>query len=109
MTKVTVIRQNDSIIEVMASGHTGYAVEGEDIVCAALSSIMQTALLGLIQVAAINIDYVCVPESGELKFGIPSDIDSKQRDQANTILETMLLGISDLYQGYSDFIDLEVR
>ena len=37
-------------------GHTGYGVEGEDVVCAALSSIVQTAVLGLMGVAGLNVN-----------------------------------------------------
>ena len=45
MTSVKVVKQNDSITEVTCDGHTGYGVSGEDIVCSALSSIVQTDML----------------------------------------------------------------
>ena len=54
MTNVKVVKQNGSITEVTCDGHTGYGVEGEDIVCAALSSIVQTALLGVLSIAGVN-------------------------------------------------------
>ena len=57
MTKVFVTKQNDSIVEIECVGHTGYGVEGEDVVCAALSAIVQTAILGLKEVIKVKVDY----------------------------------------------------
>ena len=53
MTAIIVEKANGKILSVEASGHTGYAESGEDIVCAALSAIIQTAALGLTEVAKI--------------------------------------------------------
>ncbi|MDE6869521.1 MAG: ribosomal-processing cysteine protease Prp, partial [Clostridia bacterium] len=36
MTKIFVTKQNNSIVEIECEGHTGYGVQGEDIVCSAL-------------------------------------------------------------------------
>ena len=94
MTSVKVVKQNGSITEVTCDGHTGYGVSGEDIICSALSSIVQTAMLGVLSVAGVNMQFDRCDEEGYLKFTIPN---------------TMLLGISDLYQGFSDFIELEVQ
>ena len=109
MTNIKVVMQNNSIAEVICDGHTGYGVEGEDIVCAALSSIVQTALLGLLQVACVNVDYERRDDDGYLRITLPSNLSREDRHSADIILNTMLLGISDLYQGFSDFIELEVQ
>ena len=108
MTHVVVVRRNNRIVSVECTGHTGYGEEGEDIVCAALSSIVQTAALGLLQVVGVRLDYK-VGEDGYLKMSLPDDLDGKARHDCDTVLETMLLGVADLNQGYSDFIELEVK
>ena len=41
---------------VFASGHTGFAEHGEDIVCAAASAILQSAWLGLTDYAKIAVE-----------------------------------------------------
>lgn len=109
MTKITVVKQSGSIAEVTCDGHTGYGVEGEDIVCSALSSIVQTAMLGVLSVAGVNMQFERDDEKGYLKFAIPNDITREQRKICDNILDTMLLGVSDLYEGFSDFIELEVK
>ncbi|MGI6700886.1 MAG: ribosomal-processing cysteine protease Prp [Christensenellales bacterium] len=108
MTKVAIVRKDNHIVSVECSGHTGYGDKGEDIVCAALSSVIQTALLGLMQVAGIDAEYVRRDEEGYFKVTIPELNDIKRRD-ADMILDTMLAGVSDLYSSYSDYIELEVR
>lgn len=107
MTTVKLVRKNGRIHSLEAKGHTGYGEEGEDIVCAALSSIIQTALLGLLQVAGIAVSYERVDEEGYLKFTLPENLSEKELHDADVILCTMWLGISDLREGFSDFIELE--
>lgn len=106
MTKIIINRKDNHIVKVECTGHTGYAEEGEDIVCAALSSIVQTALLGLMQVAGINAEYSRSIEEGYLSISLP-DLNETMRHDADIILETMLVGVGDLYLSYSDYIELE--
>jgi len=109
---VTVIRigkKNGKIVSVECDGHTGYGVEGEDVVCAALSSIVQTAVLGLMGVAGLNVNLKRNYKDGYLSFTVPESASERERHDADVILETMLMGIADLYEGYSDFIELEVK
>lgn len=109
MTVVKVERNFGHIVAIEASGHTGFGMEGEDIVCAALSSIIQTAVLGLMSVAGLKIELERNDEDGYLKAQLPENISETDRHNADIILETMLLGIADIYESYSDFIKLEVK
>ena len=51
MTKVIVGKKEGHIVSVDCKGHSGYAPEGEDIVCAALSAVVETGGLGGLRVA----------------------------------------------------------
>lgn len=109
MTKVTVFSESGHIVAVEAEGHTGYGEQGEDIVCAALSSILQTALLGLLTVLGIEVKYDRTEgEDAKLSFSLPR-LSKDARHDADVILNTMLCGVSDLYSEYSDFIQLEMK
>lgn len=108
MTDITVKRNNGSIVEVVAEGHTGYGEAGEDIVCAAVSTLLQSALLGLLQVVGINVKFSVDEEKGSLRFTLPSVLSSEERHDADIVLNTMLCGIKDIYTEYSDYINLEV-
>ena len=109
MTKVTITKQNNKIVTVECDGHTNYGERGEDIVCAALSSVVQTALLGLLVVAGVNVDINRDDEQGYLKFSLPKTLSEQESEKCETILQTMLCGVSDLNTGFSDFIELEVK
>ena len=108
MTKVKIIKKNNNITQVVADGHTGYGVSGEDIVCAALSSIVQTAVLRLLTVAGVSADVKRDDDRGFIDCKLPTGLSDQQLHDSNIILNTMLMGISDLSQNYSDFIELEV-
>ena len=109
MTKVLISKRNNEIFEVECDGHTNYGEKGEDIVCASLSSVVQTALLGLLVVVGLEIDMKRDDDRGYLKFTLPEKLSENQKLQANAVLDTMLCGISDLNESYSDYIELEVK
>ena len=108
MTDITITRKDKHIVEVVASGHTGYGEQGEDIVCAGVSTLVQSALLGLLQVAGIAVKYTVNEEQGSLRFTLPQNLTEQERHDADVILNTMLCGLQDFYTEYSDYINLEV-
>lgn len=109
MTEIKITKKNEKIAKVVASGHTGYSKHGEDIVCAAISSIVQTAALGLLTVAQIDIGLKRDEEKGRLEMSIPAQMSDLQQVRTDTILDTMMLGLYDLFENYSDFIAIETE
>ena len=109
MTQVTVTKEDNRVVKVVCDGHTNYGVSGEDIVCSALSSIVHTALLGLLTVAKVNVTFKRNEERGYLSLELPKNMTEAEKHDASVILDTMLCGISDLREGFSDFIELEVK
>ena len=109
MTHIVITKKNGQIKSVECDGHTGYGVEGEDIVCSALSSVVQTAVLGLLLVAGVSVDLKREEARGYLKAVLPDGLSEEQSHDCQVILSTMLCGISDLHEGFSDFIELEVK
>ena len=107
MTNIKVVKKNGKIHSLTCQGHTGYGEEGEDIVCSALSSIIQTALLGLLRVVGINVTYEIQDQNGYLYFSLPEVMTKEEEHDADVILTTMWLGVMDLHEGFSDFIELE--
>lgn len=75
-------------------GHAGAAPRGEDLVCAGISSICQTALLGLLNYLNLKIDYKIA--SGYLHFKVPDFKDDEIRVGSKAILETMFLGLKNV-------------
>ena len=109
MTTIRFFKKDDFITAVECEGHTGYDVEGYDVVCAALSSIVQTVVLGLMQIAQINVEYKVREKDGYLLVKLPKEMTEVEKHDSDVILKTLLLGASDLYEGFSDYINLEVK
>ena len=109
MTNVSITKRNGEIVKVVCDGHTNYGVSGEDIVCSALSSVVQTAVLGILTVVGVNLNLKRDENRGYLSFEVPNNLTEEQSHDISVILNTMLCGISDLREGYSDFIELEVK
>jgi len=109
MIKIKVSTKENRILGIEASGHANFAGTNEaDIVCSAVSSVIQTAMLGLMQVAGVKLEYTKNDKNGYLNFNLPKKITDIQQHDAQIILNTMLCGIKDLHEGFSDFIELEV-
>lgn len=109
MTTVAFLRKGGLFVGVTAEGHADYAEHGSDIVCAAVSSVVQTAVLGLMQAAGIKVEYKVDEKRGSLSATLPENLGERQAHDADLILKTAYLGVSDLYEQFSDFINLEVK
>ena len=107
MTTVRFIRRGGVLAGVTCKGHTGYAEEGEDIVCAAVSSVVQTAVLGLMRLAGIDVEYKVDEKEGFLSATLPEKITAAQRHDADLILRTAYLGVCALDEEFSAVVNLE--
>ena len=109
MTKIVFHKQGEDFVRIESNGHTGYAESGEDIVCAAISALLQGAAPGIKDVAGVNAKYRVNEEKGSLLLELPSDLGEDKRHDCNVILGTLLASVSDIAKGYSEYIEVEVK
>lgn len=107
MTAITVFFHSGRLIGFDARGHTGYAESGEDIVCAAVSGITQTAAMGVLELAECPAEFEI--KDGRLCLRIVDSSTAQQRERAELILRTMLLGLRSVQRDYSDYLKLIER
>lgn len=100
MTTIRIFRTEGHITAVNVEGHTGYAEEGSDIVCAAVSALTQGALLGIRKVAGIRAESRV--SDGRLTFRL-----TEYNEKSDAILETMRLALLDVTKGYPRYIRME--
>ena len=98
MITVTLIRKDGKVTGVRSSGHSGLAKSGNDILCAAVSALIQTAYLAVSDVSG-KTDYP--KRDGFFEFSVPTDHD------AQVIVRAMQLGLQDLSGGYPQNLKLE--
>ena len=92
MVRVTVDRAaHGGISGFRASVHSGSGTAGRDIVCAAVSALTQTAVLGLQDHLGIAVEVAA--GSGLLECRLPAGLSGASWLRAQDILETMCLGL----------------
>lgn len=108
MTEIKFKKNSENeIIQFEASGHTNFGIEGEDIVCAAASSVIQTAALGILMVAETEAKIKRDDKNAYFLVKLPKDMTPTQRRDCRIILNTMMVGLNDLAENYSDFIEIK--
>jgi len=91
MIKIEIVRSSDqAMVGFSVNGHAGTAPHGQDIVCAGISALTQTAVLGLDRQLKKKIRVKIA--SGNLKMNLLDKPDVL----TNAVLETMLIGLTEI-------------
>lgn len=103
MVKVSIKYNNlDSIIGFNITGHANYRTRGKDIVCAAVSSLAQGTLTGLLDVLKLEIDYSI--KDGFVNCNLLDDIGSSDMEKAQILLKTLELSLKAIQKDYGKYI-----
>jgi len=97
MIKVVIKKKDNTINEVVISGHAEYAEKGYDIVCSAVSSVVITTVNGL-----LSYNYGCLDyheSADDLKISI-----LKHDKIVDNFIENMLNLLKELEKDYKDYI-----
>jgi len=104
---VIVKRPGGPVVEIKVIGHSGYAPSGSDIVCAAVSAIVQTAILGLKNVPGVDVkDRI---GDGKLECRIVRATGAGAQCQVDAITTTMVLGLKDIEKSYGEYVQVRIR
>ncbi|MDO9507725.1 MAG: ribosomal-processing cysteine protease Prp [Thermovirgaceae bacterium] len=109
MTEIRVIRRGSCVCGLELCGHSGYEEQGKDIVCAALSTLIQTLEIGLTEV--LRIEGVSTKVDEKLAYmGVFWGQKGNRRveDLVNTIIAA-LKSIENSYPSYTLFVEVKVN
>lgn len=109
MTTVKIKKQNYDIIGVECSDHTGFAESGKDIVCAWISCITQTAVLGVQELTNVKNKLKIDEKKAYLKFELIDIEHTQSFHDAQIIFQTMLKALENMQKQYPKYIKLEVN
>lgn len=91
MVKVKIFRDaKGDMVGFEIKGHANAGAHGEDVVCAAISALTQTALLGVGKYLGRKVEYHVL--RGDFSMRLLSAPD----ELTNAIFETMLLGLNEI-------------
>ena len=109
MINILVLKDNQKNIKfIEATGHSGYAEEGQDIVCSAVSSLLETLANGLTEVVKAQAE-VKVDESIPLLSVKLNETDKKKCEYAQILMQSTLLGLKGVANGYRKFIKIKEK
>lgn len=95
-------RKGNRVTEVSVSGHAGYALKGEDIVCASVTSALQTVINGITEV--LKVPAQVQVEENKITCTLPEDSDSQA---AQAFLNALFLQLNLLAEDYPKTITLK--
>ena len=107
MVRVTVLRERGTPVGFELTGHADQGVYGEDIVCAGISAITETALLGVTDV--LKLDAATARENGHLRCELSRDTAPEDLEKAAIVFDTMIAGLTSLQRAYPKSLKFSYR
>ena len=108
MINIIIIKEKQKIKTIEATGHSGYAEFGQDIVCSAVSTLMETLANGLTEIVKANVKVEVDEEIPKLHITL-LDKDKENFEKAQLLMETTVLGLKGVADGYRKFIRLKEK
>ena len=102
MTKIRIFRRGKNYRGFEASDHAGYAEEGEDIVCAAVSVLTINAVNSIEYLAGDKVEER--EDDGYLSCSFPEGLSK----EGNLLMDSLILGLQSVERGYGkSFVNVE--
>ncbi len=104
MTRCEFFTEDDRITGFSVSGHSGYAENGSDIVCAAISAVVTMAEATINDVCGAKAKVRVKDEDARITLTLPTSCD--EEDTVQAVLAGMLVTLCNLRDDYPDFIEV---
>lgn len=108
MINILLISKNDNFTKLKVFGHSGYDVLGKDIVCAAVSSVVQSIVIGLKNVICEDFIYVINDEDAYVFIDI-SNYNVENMSRAQILFNTFKYTMDSLILDYGKYIKVKIR
>ena len=102
MTEITFYWDGETLCGIEGRGHSGFADRGNDIVCAAVSSLLQALVLGLSDVANEDFEWEVDPETPLIRALWPSD----RAGDLNLLTMTVALSLREIQSGNPEYVNI---
>ena len=106
MTTVTFLTEGSRITGFDATGHSGYADEGEDIVCAASTSTVRLVECILNDVMGLCASVKVHEKTATISLRLPGSLGETAESTCQTLLTGMMVYLSELHNEYPDHIEV---
>ena len=106
MTTVTFLTEGKRITGFDVKGHSGYAEEGADIVCAAVTSAVRLTEATVNDVFGLSANVRVREQSASISFRLPGGLSDRDEHAVQGILSGLMLYFAELHDEYPDNIEV---
>ena len=107
MTTVICSYDEQGLCGLRLSGHSGYAEEGSDIVCAAASVLFTACVNALETVTGIEPLVTMKPRQPLSAVQLPAGFPREKRGAANAVFQTAYEGLKATAEQYPDYLQIK--
>ncbi len=110
MIKIEIQRQNNRITYFEIKGHADFSGFGEDVICAAVSSVGQMTIYWLIESLKLKEKLEYVEKDGLITCDLKeSELTDEELEKADILIESMYSYLKAVARSYSEFVRLEEK
>lgn len=106
MTTIVIYKNNENFVGYECYGHSGYGEYGSDIVCAAISTLVQSTAMGIEKIVKADCKISSNEKKGTFKLVVSKAQEDKSKD-INLLINTMKFALLDLEIQFPKNIKLE--
>ena len=106
MTTVTFFTEGSRITGFEVKGHSGYAPEGEDIVCAAVTSAVRLAECAVNDVLGLEAAVKVREKDASLSLKLPASLGQTNESTCQTLLAALMVHFVQLAEEYPENISV---
>ena len=106
MTIITFRSEGNRIIGFDSQGHSGYAEEGEDIVCAAITSAIRLVEATINDVLGLAASVKVREEDALISLRLPGGLGQTAESTCQALLTGMMLYFTELHDEFPDNIEV---
>ncbi len=104
MTTVTFYSEGSRVTGFEVKGHSGYAPEGEDIVCAAVTSAVRLVECAVNDVLGLEASVKVKEQDASISLKLPSGLGQTNESTCQTLLVALMVHFVQLAEEYPDNI-----
>ena len=104
MTTVTFHSEGSRLVSFEVKGHSGYAPEGEDIVCAAVTSAVRLVECAVNDVLGLEASVKVRQQDASITLKLPAHLGQTHESTCQTLLAALMVHFVQLAEEYPDHI-----
>ena len=106
MTTVTFHSDGSRITGFTVEGHSGFADEGEDILCAAITSAIRLTECAVNDVLGLCASVKVSDKTANISFRLPGGLAPSAEETCQTLLASLMVYFAELHDEYPNFIEV---